>query len=890
MIPIVVDPMEGESLDSWLEYVADLNHCRPTTISGRVNRGVGGRACMTRAVSNEVLERLALQTGVASRILERCTTRIYRPFGNHPPLHWTRETGTWFVRTDSGYCPACLREDNLRWQLSWHVRWSSVCLRHLSMLRDRCPHCGGRLRATSLAHPRRTSSPRANTRTHCRFGCSTEALAEADAWPAGENTAAVLGQRWIDNLIADGGAICGYTQGRRLSAQTIFADLAVLTEHALHAQIRMSKTDARQQAHETAEPGPPSRWPDSRTSIAFLKAREMALALLHEPDGDHQWLTQDRLAEIMERNGRGKKLPVSAPLRRALGLHSYLPTHVGSRARRDATGRLRTHNAASQVEFLVWAPIDQMSLPASLWPTVRAHAPKLPPRVERTFAISAPILLAGLGRRAAWSKLAQEFGLDAGEPTVRRMIAHLITNENGSDALDYLLEVHAHLRVNPPPIDYRRRRRLFPTPAGIAGNRHRALARSAEEYLSGAFRWKIDRYIWQLLTGNDPLITTNAQLLHGPAAYSYGKFVHNMPDPLRTHAGEVAQRLLLRHRIGEPLTYQPEWDGEQHRWLPGSPCADYLPDTGRDNLRKSSLSLASAASTAGDPEELVHLALAGEATLARRLARFIDTADLADLKSAADAVGVQPYQIEIERGHLEDCLGDDLYAAKDPLALSKAGRTLRDLAQSHSDQLREIGECVPGRRSSTDSPPTASLETRKPRKNRRPYRATATGMPEHCSRIPDSLPVNSITALLREHPVLRAAEVRRLFGVGASAPTALLELGTIIGFEIGGAFYFPAFQFDTRTRTVRAVVAEINERTVPEIGRRAVAHWWLTTQIAEAGGRSPADLAIEGSHDDILRTSYPRPSSGSGEPRRPCHLAQSGKHTSTVGASRETRG
>ncbi|MBX9149506.1 hypothetical protein HCG77_17155 [Rhodococcus qingshengii] len=75
----------------------------------------------------------------------------------------------------------------------------------------------------------------------------------------------------------------------------------------------------------------------------------------------------------------------------------------------------------------------------------------------------------------------------------------------------------------PPPIDYRRRRRIFPAPSDIGRNHTRLLARAANAYLTEAFTWKIQRYIWQPLTGSDPRVTYGAALLHGPAAYSYRK-------------------------------------------------------------------------------------------------------------------------------------------------------------------------------------------------------------------------------------------------------------------------------------------------------------------------------------------------------------------------------
>lgn len=95
--------------------------------------------------------------------------------------------------------------------------------------------------------------------------------------------------------------------------------------------------------------------------------------------------------------------------------------------------------------------------------------------------------------------------------------------------------------------------------------------------------------------------------------------------------------------------------------------------------------------------------------------------------------------------------------------------------------------------------------------------------------------------------------VRRLLRPGDPAPKSLADQGTVISFKFGHALYYPAFQFDTRTRYVRPLVAEINEHFGTSTDPLAMARWWFTTRVAEADGRTPADLAIEGSYDDTLR-------------------------------------
>ena len=291
----------------------------------------------------------------------------------------------------------------------------------------------------------------------------------------------------------------------------------------------------------------------------------------------------------------------------------------------------------------------------------------MPARVARTFPYLAPIALAAIGRNPDLENLAAQFGIEDDGPAIRTALNHLVSNEVGTDTVGYLATLHDHLRAFPPPIDYRRRRRLFPTPeslgrdaSGLGSTRLRRLARAGGHYKTDAFTWKINRYVWQLLTGYDPFVTQAAQLRYGPAAYDYRRFVQGMHPDLQQAAGEVAEQLLLRHRIGEPVAYDLAWDLESDTWSKGGEPTHFLQDTGRTDLRRSSLSIQIAASTAGDPEELVHLALAGEHHLALRIYRFVLTHNL-QAKEAWLALGLSRAQMSRETRRIEDALGEELF-------------------------------------------------------------------------------------------------------------------------------------------------------------------------------------------------------------------------------------
>lgn len=156
-------------------------------------------------------------------------------------------------------------------------------------------------------------------------------------------------------------------------------------------------------------------------------------------------------------------------------------------------------------------------------------------------------------------------------------------------------------------------------------------------------------------------------------------------------ADTVAEQLLLRHRIGEPVAYDLAWDPGYDTWSRSGNPTHYLQDTGRTDLRRSSLSIQIAASTAGDPEELIHLALAGEHHLALRIYRFVLTHDL-PAKEARLAFGLSSGQISRETLRIEAALGEELFIRRPSRfrQLTPAGRELAAIALPYLADLQRV--------------------------------------------------------------------------------------------------------------------------------------------------------------------------------------------------------
>lgn len=112
------------------------------------------------------------------------------------------------------------------------------------------------------------------------------------------------------------------------------------------------------------------------------------------------------------------------------------------------------------------------------------------------------------------------------------------------------------------------------------------------------------------------------------------------------------------------------------------------------------------------------------------------------------------------------------------------------------------------------------------------------------------------TSLLRQHPMLDSTTVSRVLG---KAPTSrntasrLVAASTVVALPAGQRRLYPEFQFDAATFKVRPIVAELNRLLDANGDPWGVASWWLNRTDFSDDPRSPAELAVDGNHDDDLR-------------------------------------
>ncbi|MEW9533648.1 TniQ family protein [Microbispora sp. NPDC049125] len=164
-LPIRLDPLPGEALDSWLEAIAarldsPLLHMLPAfsldaETTERSRRG-GPPPNWTICLQPEELDALATATQVDPATLRAMTLETYadNAIVIDMPRREVNRTQLWGRGGGSRYCPDCLTATGGRWQLSWRLSWAFACLTHRRLLANICPTCGKapRTRVHSLTH------------------------------------------------------------------------------------------------------------------------------------------------------------------------------------------------------------------------------------------------------------------------------------------------------------------------------------------------------------------------------------------------------------------------------------------------------------------------------------------------------------------------------------------------------------------------------------------------------------------------------------------------------------------------------------------------------------------------------------------------------------------
>lgn len=149
-LPFMSEPVAGEALDSYLEHIAHQTAATVGRIYAAAQLRPHKRHTPAWMLALTPAERRGLShlTGVDRVRLKAMTLEHF----DGGLIRIDRERNRlardvrWGFMAGSRYCPHCLAEKGGRWQLSWRLIWTFVCLRHRCLLADECPDCGQRQR------------------------------------------------------------------------------------------------------------------------------------------------------------------------------------------------------------------------------------------------------------------------------------------------------------------------------------------------------------------------------------------------------------------------------------------------------------------------------------------------------------------------------------------------------------------------------------------------------------------------------------------------------------------------------------------------------------------------------------------------------------------------
>lgn len=206
-LPLRVEPITGEALDSWMEAIAARYETPFAHLLALC--GVPVRAPVSTwiaALTGEQIDRIAAVSGVEPQIVAAMTFASHlRRYGELAPGHLLRDV-VWIRRTGSRMCCRCLDDTDGRWQLAWRLNWSFACLRHRCLLNDTCHQCG---RPQRRNMPRLMVIPQPGCCVQLRFSTTGDdlqrcmaPLAGGDVVPLDDAHVILQAQRRIDDLLA----------------------------------------------------------------------------------------------------------------------------------------------------------------------------------------------------------------------------------------------------------------------------------------------------------------------------------------------------------------------------------------------------------------------------------------------------------------------------------------------------------------------------------------------------------------------------------------------------------------------------------------------------------------------------------------------------------------
>ncbi|HEX6343085.1 TniQ family protein [Umezawaea sp.] len=626
-LPIVVDPVPGEGLDSWLEALSrrlatPVSELLPVLGLGQARRRGARLPAFAVCLRARESSRVAAATGIAPAAVRAMTLARYDAVAlrvDHTARRvvaqyvWARRRGTWF-------CPRCLADNGGRWLLRWRLGWSFACTRHRCLLADRCPSCGQvpqrrtmwlRVPQASrcLEHP--ASAGRRNLR------CDTD-LTTAPVVALAADHPVLHAQDLVDTMLTTGTAGFGLYTG--IPAARLLTDLAVLAPRILRTTatpvddpVLAGLADAYRAAltdpSASATPGARGRatTPTSAPLTAVVTTR--VLAVLSSTD-EH---TAATMLATMGTPGDATRRLLAAH-HEPVHTKTLTPTLTGvlRHARRTVfppspraclPGSARPRSRPGWSGDLLGGPQTcpdrdrSAQLPVVFWPwwTLR-----LAPHwgVQRLFRGALACLTLAAGTALSITRATALLGPGVSADYVAATLRRLTDDPAWNAQRTALRRIAHHLDTHGSPIDYARRRTLDYTTLLPEPRWRTLVARTGIRRSHGTLR-TLRCVLFETLSG---LPAALAPAAFAPGTKEQRDAVADHPTLLTTHLAHeldlAAREFLAAHGIDEPVTWQPPRTLAEGLHLPG-PDPDTLATEPLHPLLAAGIPLGRAAAQSG---------------------------------------------------------------------------------------------------------------------------------------------------------------------------------------------------------------------------------------------------------------------------------------------------
>ncbi len=479
-LPIRVEPLPGEAIDSWLEALAARHHASWQDMLDALGL-TQPRSTVTgwiaRPTEREVTALAAATACDPADIAAAALDRYHGTALRIDPLIGKLSGFPWSPVSSSRFCPQCLAETGGRWQLRWRLAWSFACLRHQRLLADTCPVCRHRQRRLPLpgiAVPAlgRCASPLPGSVGIAPARCGAD-LTRAETCRFDTDHPALHAQRRIDDIIDTGTAAFGVYATAPMPVQAALTDIKIIAERVLAYTTTASLAEvippdllaAHSQVTDRADTHRPGRaLPAAPTAAVAVTA---GLAALGAPDahrgGDAlRWLiteTRDyrgKANSTTKTNASTLRRTDASPVLDAIQLAALAPSMSPGDQLRYRIADIFPRRPGSRPDRI---GALARSLPTMLWPawSLRLALPRPQQRQLRP-ALSVALLI--VGTTLPTIDAAEMLGGFTDNYRVTRALTLLADCGHWDDARHALTLMSDYLTEHGAPIDYQRRRGL----------------------------------------------------------------------------------------------------------------------------------------------------------------------------------------------------------------------------------------------------------------------------------------------------------------------------------------------------------------------------------------------------------------------------------------------